>query len=844
MNSRSLWFVAVTLAALVGFLAVSASHGVARQDDAKPVTGLLPESTFLYVNWDGIDAHRAPWEKTAAHESVVKSGLAGGIFKVIESLVPAKANAQFEQVMAVIEKVMLRGFSLSVAFSGEAPIPYGTAVFHKSADFEPLLAELVKSGASEKVEERTLDGRKVSVIPNPNMPGVEFAWWNEGEHLVVVIGMNAVQGAIDVAEGKAKNITANSLWSARKSNPAGFEQLSDAWLHLSPLRERFGGIEVPISSDPQNPKSTTIGKILELLGLDTLKSISMRSGIKERAMWSEVLFDAPAPRKGLLALADQKSISLADMPPIPANCPGFLLNSFDIGNAFDTVLKTVKDIASLQDPATSEQIDGGLAQLDQMLGFGLKADLLDPLGHIQCVYSDSGQGPFGFGFGAAVSVDDAEKLRATINKLLNHLEQQLGPQQLDILRAQKHGREVATLQIGGGVVNPALCVDNKWFVLGLSTQSIDTFLMRLDKKLPAWSPSDEHKEAMAATPQKFTSLSVSDPRVSVQGALTMATTMGPAMIAGFRQEMRRQQGPDVEPEGAPQGNPLAELPPAELVVAPLFPNVSWCTVDDNGVLIRERTSLPSMLGVAGAPAVGVGVALLLPAVQQAREAARRTQSQNNLKQIALAMHNYHDTYRHFPQGARPNVDLSQDKLLSWQVEILPYIDQGNLYDTIDRAKPWDDPVNKTALSTSIPVYMHPSVPLTTAKDGYAVTNYVGIAGIGKDGPTLPVDNPKAGVFAYNRPTRIGDIRDGTSNTMMVIETKTNVGPWGAAGVSTIRPLTQKPYLNGPDGFGGISAGGGYIALADGSVLFISNDIDPKVFEALSTINGGENVPQE
>jgi prepilin-type processing-associated H-X9-DG protein len=127
------------------------------------------------------------------------------------------------------------------------------------------------------------------------------------------------------------------------------------------------------------------------------------------------------------------------------------------------------------------------------------------------------------------------------------------------------------------------------------------------------------------------------------------------------------------------------------------------------------------------------------------------------------------------------------------------------------------------------------------KNGYAISNYVGFAGIGKDGPALPANSPKAGIFAYNRKTRVADITDGTSNTMAVTETKTNTGPWGAAGSSTMRPATQQPYVNGPDGFGGITPQGMNVLFADGSVRFISKDIDPKVFEAMITIHGGEAI---
>ena len=126
--------------------------------------------------------------------------------------------------------------------------------------------------------------------------------------------------------------------------------------------------------------------------------------------------------------------------------------------------------------------------------------------------------------------------------------------------------------------------------------------------------------------------------------------------------------------------------------------------------------------------------------------------------------------------------------------------------------------NKKFTSTRIPVYINPSVPNQPDKVS-GPTNYVGIAGVGKDAPTLPKTSKQAGVFGYNRSTRIRDITDGTSNTVMVSEASKNLGPWAAGGESTIRALTKKPYINGPDGLGGFHTGGCLMLMGDGSVQF-------------------------
>ncbi|HEY3391958.1 MAG TPA: DUF1559 domain-containing protein, partial [Lacipirellulaceae bacterium] len=149
--------------------------------------------------------------------------------------------------------------------------------------------------------------------------------------------------------------------------------------------------------------------------------------------------------------------------------------------------------------------------------------------------------------------------------------------------------------------------------------------------------------------------------------------------------------------------------------------------------------------------IGILVALLLPAVQAAREAARRTHSSNNMKQIMLAFHNYHDVNKRLP--AHANYSPDGKPLLSWRVHVLPFIEGAALYEQFKLDEPWDSPHNRALIPQMPQVYENPNLPLEAGK-----TNYLAVVGE----PCI-MDGTQKGIG-------FRDIPDGTSNTIMLVET--------------------------------------------------------------------------
>src|SRR5262249_25771193 len=137
----------------------------------------------------------------------------------------------------------------------------------------------------------------------------------------------------------------------------------------------------------------------------------------------------------------------------------------------------------------------------------------------------------------------------------------------------------------------------------------------------------------------------------------------------------------------------------------------------------ERVHLAVSTNTSTVAVGAVVVALTLPAVQAAREAARRNASMNNLKQIAIALLNHHDTYKRFPA---PSIkDKEGNPLLSWRVKILPFIDENELYKEFHLDEPWDSDHNKKLIARMPKVYASPNAP-----NQNGTTVYLGVAGAG------------------------------------------------------------------------------------------------------------------
>jgi len=212
---------------------------------------------------------------------------------------------------------------------------------------------------------------------------------------------------------------------------------------------------------------------------------------------------------------------------------------------------------------------------------------------------------------------------------------------------------------------------------------------------------------------------------------------------------------------------------------------------------------------------GGAVALVIPAMRSAQQAARRAQSSNNMKQLALAMHNYHASYNAFPPAVV--YDSNGKPLYSGRVLLLPFLEQGNLFNAFNKDEAWDSPANQHLTNMKLQVFCDPAAPPAGTQTDYLFVT----------GPGTVMENKPGGM-------RMADITDGTSNTLMMVEVKGSGVNWAQPGDLEIAGPMQLPPGNHPQG--------NIAAMYDGSVRFIRTDTSPQTIHALATRSGNEVVP--
>ncbi|HYW81109.1 MAG TPA: DUF1559 domain-containing protein [Thermoguttaceae bacterium] len=278
---------------------------------------------------------------------------------------------------------------------------------------------------------------------------------------------------------------------------------------------------------------------------------------------------------------------------------------------------------------------------------------------------------------------------------------------------------------------------------------------------------------------------------------------------------------DVDERYAGQSGPCSKC--GEIVTVPSLPTDAADTPRSGN---NSTGMVLVIVGVLGAVALlvcgGMAAFWTITPTMVNRAPVQRSICQNNLKQIAMAMHMYHQEHGTFPPAYVADEDGTP--MYSWRVLLLPYLEQNALYRQFDLTQPWDSPSNMMLTNTVLSIYNCPS----SLQQNGLQTNYVMIVG----SETLSEGT---------NTTDMARISDGSSRTIMIVEVAASGIHWAEPRDLTADEITFAINDGTSPGIGSNHQGGANVALCDGSVHFLSNGTSPSQVEAMSTIDGGEVV---
>lgn len=780
-----------------------------------------PDECLLHVTTAGVAAPEA--ESTNLTERMLADGemqaFLEGVAREVVSAAKQSGTAPPEVVdaTAVLAHAML---SRPLSFSVERvrlPSPNGppgatVTLVLRTGDMTvateralSLLTEIAFAGAPLEFRPRALTVGKTSwqQVSSPMGP---LSWgFNDGT-LVATLGEDALENLLERLADTARPLPA---WKKKIETRLPVERRSTlAYVNVDAVMRMLMNMPMPDRDQAQ--------RLLDASGFGGLKGIAAVSGLNGEGVVSTLWLDFNGKPEGLFA-APAQGIGQRGLSRIPADAMMAQSWSLDLSR----MLATVLEIVDATEPAAAATARESLQQFRAVVGLDIDTHILKPLGPDWTVMSLPAPGGMLPNVAIIAGVRDRATFAQTHKALIGIAKNVAAAEGMGVSVREIPYRDqtLFCLEVADGdfglPITPTWCLTKDRLIVTLSPQLMKTLLVA-DSSAGGIGAVPQVQQAMAGGEPAL--VGVVDP-VWLLGSLCGFYEMGAPMARG----MLRQQGLDVD---------LPQLPPSSAIMPFVRPSLSVVRHEADGILVTSTGTVPLGPLTAGGGVLGVSpastpvlVGLLLPAVQAAREAARRAQMSNNFRQVLLAMLNHEAATNRLPSQAI--CDKEGKPLLSWRVRLLPFLEEGNLHAQFRLDEPWDSEHNKKLIARMPAVYADPSAPAEQAARGLTTIQVL--------------TGPKTAFTEPGKTMRIREISDGLSNTLAVVETlPENAVPWTKPADITFDPKRPLAGIGNPWRPGGVFVA----AMFDGSVRIIAPDIDPEIFKRLVTPSGGEPIDLE
>lgn len=535
--------------------------------------------------------------------------------------------------------------------------------------------------------------------------------------------------------------------------------------------------------------------------LDEFERIVGAIGIQGDETVSTIKFDIRNDAEGLASIFNVQPISQEDLKAVSDSVNSLSAIKFDLGRLWALLN---------EDDSMAEDLAEFVEDTQQELGINLKTDIVDSFGELIYTYQELSMiNPAASGI-LSIRIKNPDEFAKRLPQILENLEDADGELFFLEVEETRNGPRYQLIPFEPelAMIVPSVClqlIDDE-LILGLDARAIGSHLRRASR--PRNKLVDDPRVAAMLNNQWRPDLGqpIGFFYLDVTSMIEGIYTVLPILFGQFGQLM------DVDFD-------MDMLPPLKVAVNGILPDLVAIYRTDEGIQVFEMSTLPGLTTVTP-----VLIGALLPAVQQVRSAARRAVSMNNIRQMILACLNWESAFEALPPAF--NTDEEGQPLLSWRVHILPYIEAGDLYEQFRLDEPWDSPHNFSLIEKMPEVFKHPALDLEPGK-----TVYLGVAG--EDA----LFGPPKGKRGRNQTGRhIGEIKDGTSNTLMIVEANADHA------VYWTKPddLDIGQIENIADALKGNWPGIVLVGMADGSVHAIDNDENEKL-RKMATVAGGEIV---
>ena len=394
---------------------------------------LLPATTQLYVRWDGIEAHRASYEKSALGKTLNEDTgkFLVGVYKQIQDnlgealTVPQllggvdpdklqKLQDDVSEAPKLVPTFTRNGFILAAEVRGIQPPQAQLTLILPGAGAEPKpflsLIRLLLAQTKLEIKETKL---APGMVHHVTIEQVQLVWWIDDKDAVVVLGTDGPEAVVKRADEKTDRLADHPQFKKLQ----GFKQFETA---------ARGFLDTTSLVKFAKAQGKEASQIVDDLGLEGLQGVRFYFGFDLPADRTFIEIDMPGPRKGVLALADSKPFTLSELPPLPPDVFHVVATRLNAGAIYDTAVKSTEKVMGHFVPLAPVVVAAALKSADNAVGFDIRKDLLGSLGDTFVLYNSPTDGPVNLGMVALWRVKDEKKLKETADKLLKALGDLLG----------------------------------------------------------------------------------------------------------------------------------------------------------------------------------------------------------------------------------------------------------------------------------------------------------------------------------------------------------------------------------------------------------------------------------